>query len=164
MDVMQSGLTPLIPLVLLAPLLIRVAYCDLRYMKIPNALSLAALALFIVSSPLIGWEEAGWRLSTAAIVFGLGFVAFAFGLFGGGDVKMLGALLLFIPSQSLTVYAYCFSASMLVGIGVLLLIRALPQSRESNWLGIKSVGAFPMGISIALSGLVFPFVVTFPAA
>lgn len=147
----------LLPLILLAPLLLYVGYSDLRYMRIPNWLSLLALALFTVTLPVIGLPEAGWRLLAAAIVFCLGFIGFAFRMFGGGDAKFLGALILFIPSQSLTLYAYVFSAAMLVGIGILLAARTLPASRESSWVGIASAGKFPMGISIAMSGLVHPF-------
>lgn len=155
--------TDLIPLFLLAPLLLFVGYSDLRYMRIPNLLSLIALALFVLTVPLIGWEEAGWRLLASGIVFGIFFVAFAFRLFGGGDVKMMGVLMLFIPSQSLGLYAYGFSFSMLLGISLLLLVRVLPFARESSWLGISSTGKFPMGISIAMSGLIHPIVLAFAA-
>jgi Flp pilus assembly protein protease CpaA len=50
----------LLPLILLAPVLAAVAYFDLRYMRIPNALVLIATRRFSFSaSPILGWPEAG---------------------------------------------------------------------------------------------------------
>lgn len=73
----------LIPLILIAPLLVFAGYSDLRHMRIPNFLSLAALALFVLTAPLLAWNELALRAVAGLIVFGLGFVAFMFGLFGG---------------------------------------------------------------------------------
>jgi prepilin peptidase CpaA len=149
----------LVPLLLMAPVLIAVAYCDMRYMRIPNMLSLIAIGIFVVTAPLIGWPEAGLRLAVAAVVFILGFIAFAFRLFGGGDIKMLSALMLFVPTQTLALYAYVFSAAMLIGIVFILSLRAGPWFRDSSWISMQAKGKFPMGISIALSGLLHPAIV-----
>ena len=54
--------TALLPLVAFGPILVLAGLSDLRRMRIPNWTSLAAVALFVLTAPVIGWEEAGWRL------------------------------------------------------------------------------------------------------
>lgn len=144
----------LFPLALMLPILGFAAYTDLTRMKIPNKLSLIGIGLFIVCIPFLPLEETGLRILSAAIVFALMFVLFAFGLFGGGDVKLLSVLILFIPSTSLFAFAYIFSASMFVGILLVLLLQSFPKMAPSNWLSAQRKGHFPMGISIALAGMI----------
>jgi prepilin peptidase CpaA len=148
----------LAPLVVLSPILVAVAIWDLRFMRIPNALSLIAVALFVISCLFSLPVDIVARVSVAATVFGLGFVAFCFRMFGGGDVKILSALMLFVPIQSLTLFAYLFSASMLIGILAILGLRRLPQAADHRWKSISASTKFPMGISIALSGILLPLV------
>jgi len=149
----------LFPLVLLAPILAAVAYFDLRYMRIPNALVLLALALFVLSAPFLGWPEIGTRVAASLVVLVIGFALFAMGMFGGGDAKMMAALMLFVPSQSYTLFGYGFSAAMLAGIGLILLLRRVPVLTETSWVSFQQRGTFPMGISIAMAGLVHPIAI-----
>lgn len=148
----------LVPLLLMSPILVVAAYCDLKFMRIPNALSLEAIALFGLSGILIGLPEVGWRLVAALAVFSVGTGAFAFRLVGGGDVKMLAALMLFIPSSVWTLHALVFSASLVVGLVLMRTWRKFPGLHPPGWVSLASPGAFPMGISIALSGLALPMV------
>ena len=149
-----------LPLVLLAPLLVAVGYFDLKYMRIPNVVVLLAIALFVVTAPLVGWQELGLRLAVAGGVLALGFALFAVGIWGGGDVKMLAALMLFVPSQTYTLFALGFSAAMLLGIATILVLRAVPFLAGSSWISLQQRGTFPMGISIALAGLQHPVLMT----
>ena len=149
----------MLPLWLLSPLLLSVGYCDLRYMRIPNALSLLAVALFVLTMPLLGWQEVLVRLAAAAIVFGAGFVIFALRMVGGGDVKILGALMLFIPSTTYQIFSFGFSAALILGLAFVLGLRLVPRLQRTDWVTMRSHGTFPMGISIALAGLVHPFIV-----
>jgi prepilin peptidase CpaA len=142
----------------LAPLLCAVAYYDLRFLRIPNALVLIAVGLFAIMLPVIGWPEAGSRLLAALIVFAIGFAGFALNVLGGGDVKMMAALLLFVPSDSYVVFALGFSAAMLVGIVAVLLLRATPRLANSSWAFARQPNTFPMGIAIAMCGLGHPLV------
>jgi len=143
----------LFPLALMLPVLAFAAYTDLTRMKIPNMLSLIGVALFAVSIPFLPFEETGLRILCAAIVFAVMFLLFAFGLFGGGDVKLMAVLMLFIPSSSLFEFSYIFSASMLIGIVLISLLQAYPAMVPSHWRSIQRKGHFPMGISIALAGM-----------
>jgi len=146
----------LMPLVLVAPLLAWGAVSDLRRMRIPNAVSLVLVAVFAVAAAVAPPDDLLPRVAIAAAVFAAGLLAYLFGLFGGGDVKMLSALLLFVPVPTLLLFAYVFSAAMLVGIAAVLALRRLPAARRSGWKSISGATGFPMGLSIALAGLAHP--------
>ena len=146
----------LIPLILTSPILVAVAYCDLRYMRIPNVLSVLILAIFVVSSVVYPPVDLLARIVVAATVFGLGFLAFCARILGGGDVKILSALTLLVPLHSLGLFAYVFSAAMLVGIAAILTLRRLPMAADHGWKSISGSTRFPMGISIALAGIAHP--------
>lgn len=144
------------PLLLIAPLLIAAAYCDLRFMRIPNSISLILVAVFVVAALLYPPPDVLTRLTAASIVFGLGFTAFGFHLIGAGDVKLLSALVLFIPANGLILFANLFSASLLIGVASILLLRRSRFAGAPGWKSLSGSRKFPMGISIALAGLAFP--------
>lgn len=146
----------LLPLVLIAPLLVWGAWSDLRRMRIPNAVSLVCLAVFAVTAAIAPPEDLALRIAVAAAVFAAGFVTYLLGLFGGGDVKMLSALVLFIPVPTLALFAYVFSAAMIVGMALVLGLRRIPAAHRLGWKSISGSKGIPMGISIAMAGLVHP--------
>lgn len=153
-------LAELVPLVLLSPVLVATGYSDLRRMRIPNALSLAALALFAVSAPfLMPLEAIALRAAIAAGVLCLGFLMFAFGLVGAGDVKIFSALLLFVPTPTMSVFLFVFSVAMILGMALMPVLRALPNAAQTGWVALERDAKFPMGISIAMAGLAHPVVV-----
>ena len=145
-----------VPLMLLGPLLVIAALGDLRRMRIPNTLSLAALALFAACLPFTGLADLGPRVLAAGAVFVLGFALFAANLIGGGDVKLLSALVLFVPPEAWTLYANLLAASLLLGLLAVVAVQAIPNGERSSWAVRRNKGSFPMGLSIALSGLVLP--------
>jgi prepilin peptidase CpaA len=144
------------PLVALAPILLFAGASDLRHMRIPNALSLAALALFALCATATPPADLLARLLTAGVVFALGFAAFCLRLFGGGDVKLLAALMLFVPTALLPLFGLIFSAALLAGIALLLALRRIPALNRVGWRSLARGNHFPMGISIALAGLALP--------
>ncbi len=149
----------LIPLLILAPVLLAVAWSDLRHMRIPNTLSIIALVLFVLSAIVLPPPDIVVRVVVAAVVFAIGFAGFSLGLWGGGDVKILAALLLFIPVTTLQLFCYVFSASMLAGICVILGLRRIPAVEGLGWKSVSGSTKFPMGISIATAGLLHPLAV-----
>lgn len=146
----------LLPLILLAPVLFAVAYCDLRFMRIPNLISLLAIALFVLCALAFPPADLLTRLGGASAVLALGLLAFAFHLVGGGDVKFLAALMLFIPTSALVLFANIFSAALLTGIVLILGLRRIPATRTWGWKSFDGTKKFPMGLSIALAGLATP--------
>ncbi len=149
----------LIPLILLIPVLLAVAWTDLRSMRIPNVLSLIALAICIVTAPLIPMPEIGLRLAAAAITGVFGLILFGLRLMGGGDLKILTVLMLAIPSRTWIEFGWLFSASVLLGAAFLILLRSAPWLTDSSWITIRARSKFPLGLSIAMAGIAHPFFV-----
>lgn len=143
----------LVPLALAVPILVWIAWTDFRFMRIRNRAVLLAVAVFVVTVPVIGIEEAAWRLLAAAIVFGIGVLLFAFRILGGGDVKMAGALLLLVPTGTYTLFGYVFAFATLVAILFMLSLRAIPALRRSGPVSLRARGTMPMGLAFGLCGL-----------
>jgi prepilin peptidase CpaA len=147
---------PYLGLMLASPILMAMAYCDLRYMQIPKWVSGGLIAIFVVMGlTLVPWAESGARMAVAAGVFATGFAAFAMRLIGGGDVKALSALMLLIPVPALTLFMLAFAACLMIGIMAVLVTRHIYGQADAAWAFLQSK-AFPMGISIAGAGLVLP--------
>lgn len=149
----------LVPLLALAPLLVAVALSDLRKLRIPNSYCLAAVALFAVAAAAGLAPDFALRIVVAASVLVLGFAAYCLKLFGGGDVKFMAVLLLFVPVESLQLYAFVFSAAMLAGIAAFLSLKRLPAAAALDWRSMAPGRQLPMGVPIALSGLLHPLAV-----
>lgn len=143
----------LVPLALATPLLLWIAWTDFRYMRIRNSAVMVAVALFVLTLPLIGWAEGGWRLLAAGIVFLAAFTMFALRMLGGGDVKMGAALMLFVPSGTYTLFGMMFSMAMMVGIALILSLRAVPALRRSGPVSLRAAGTFPMGLALGGAGI-----------
>ena len=82
-------------------LLAYVVYSDLKARIIPNAVNAAVAVLaapFWIASGEALWPMVGWQLLLAAGVFAVFAALFAMGAMGGGDVKLLTALALWLPA------------------------------------------------------------------
>jgi prepilin peptidase CpaA len=138
----------------LSPILVAVAIKDLSELRIPNALVLFTMMIFAVTCWWLPLAELADRFLAAAITFGLLLLLFAGRLVGGGDVKMLPALVLFVPPSHWTEFGALLSAALVVGvIGIGVARAAISGGGPSGWLALDRPRTFPMGVSIALSGL-----------
>lgn len=144
------------PLFVIAPLLLSAIYFDLRYLRIPDLITVLLVGVFVICAVLFTPDDLAIRLSVAAGVFALGFAAFSARLVGGGDVKLLPALLLFIPANGLILFANLFSLSLLAGVAAIVLLRQSRFATASGWKSLSQPRAFPMGLSIGLAGLIYP--------
>lgn len=149
----------LVPLVALAPVLIWVAVSDLREMRIPNLVVVIALGCFVLWMPLLGWGEVGLRVLAAAVTFAIGYVLFALRAFGGGDVKFLSALMLFVPSAAVAQFLLLLSGALVLGSVISLTLQSAPVAARLGWKSVQARGKLPMGISLAMSGLALPYFV-----
>jgi prepilin peptidase CpaA len=149
----------LVPLVAAAPVMVTAAWSDLRHMLIPNVLSLILVGIFVLFSLAFPPEDLLARLMVAGSVLVLGMGANYLGLFGGGDVKLLSALLLLVPVPTLVTFAHVFSVSMLLGIAAIMLLRRVPMLAATGWPAFRPGRHFPMGVSIGMAGLAHPAVV-----
>jgi len=150
----------LLPIILLLPVMLAVGFCDFRYMKIPNILSILGIIIFIGTAFLLPIPEIGLRILASIIAMVVGFILFALRMFGGGDIKIFSVLMLFIPSQTMALFGLVFSISILFGIGLIMTLRIAPGAQESRWVSLKERVKFPMGISISLAAILHPFFIT----
>jgi prepilin peptidase CpaA len=143
-------------LALLVPALLIAVWSDLRSRTIPNGLTIA-IALCAIpfwwATGLSFWPEAALQIGLAALVFASFAVAFAIGAMGGGDVKLLGALALWLPWPSLLVMLVVMS----IAGGALTLVMLVRHRFAGNGAkkGSKDGGPLeiPYGVAIAVGGL-----------
>jgi prepilin peptidase CpaA len=139
---------PSILLALLAAMLLAACWCDLKARTIPNLLNLAVALLAIPFWWSIGlalWPDVALQLGVAALVFALFAIAFAFGAMGGGDVKLVAAIALWLPASS--VVALLFIMSVAGGALTLAMLIRHRLARRKSQLEI------PYGVAIAFGGL-----------
>jgi prepilin peptidase CpaA len=143
------------PLLVVCPLLVSVAINDLKYLRIPNAIVLASLVVFVFCVPLIGLPEAIMRLAVSAVVFAICVGLYAFRIMGGGDTKMIPAMFFFIPGDEALSYTIIFAWSLLGGIILVRLMRLRLQHENASWVSMRPNAEFPVGTAISLSGFAF---------
>jgi prepilin peptidase CpaA len=92
-----------------------------------------------------GWVDVAWQIGIAIGVFALFVGAFHFGWMGGGDVKMIGALALWLPGPTLF---FMLMVMSIIG-GVLTPIMMFDHWRR------KAPGAVetPYGVAIAMASM-----------
>jgi prepilin peptidase CpaA len=140
--------------ILVVASLLGAAAFDLVRREIPDTCSLAVLAAAIL---LILAEPAQWRDGLVAFSAGLalfltGAFLFFAGIWGGGDVKLVGAVGVWIGWAGLPGFLV---AMALVGGALALLILALrPARRFVPWLAVER--GVPYGVAIAAAGMMVP--------
>jgi prepilin peptidase CpaA len=144
---MYGGLSEIL-IALLAAALVVAAVGDMRTRTIANGLTLAiALAAipFWWLSDLALWPDVALRIGIAAGVFAVFALAFYLGMMGGGDVKLLGAVALWLPPGAVM---FLLVAMSLAGgaITVVMLVRHKLARREGRL-------EIPYGVAIAFGGL-----------
>jgi len=135
-------------LVLLAAMLVAACWCDLKARTIPNGLNLAVALLAIPFWWSIGlalWPDVALQFGVAALVFALFAVAFALGAMGGGDVKLVAAIALWLPWPSVVALLFIMS----VAGGALTLVMLI-RHRLARANGRPEI---PYGVAIAFGGL-----------
>ena len=145
---MQNGFISLGLMALLGVLMIMAAVSDLRSRTISNRLN-AAMALLAVPF----WFAAGWSIwpdvplqfAAAFAVFLLFAGFFAIGAMGGGDVKMIGAVMLWIP---LPLFIPMLAIMAIAG-GILSAVMLIQSKIRPSDKAIE----VPYGVAIAIAGL-----------
>ncbi|MGJ3231054.1 MAG: A24 family peptidase [Oceanicaulis sp.] len=137
------------------------AWSDVRRYTIPNWISGALIALWLVAAPfaLTSWGQAGVSLLTFAVVLGIGMALWAPGWLGGGDVKLIaaGALWFGWPDTG----SFLLAAMVCGGVLALVLMvlrrfsPALPLNAELIAKTPLAQGApAPYGVAICAGALV----------
>lgn len=135
-------------LVALGLILVSAGIEDARKREIANwknaAIALLALPWWVANGLQL-WPDVAIQIGIALAVFALFAAAFHFGMMGGGDVKMIGALALWFPFQPLVTMLVIMS---LAGGAITLLMLI------DKWLRRQSAQPeVPYGIAIAIAGL-----------
>ena len=145
---MQSGSVSIGLMILLGVMMIAAAVSDLRSRTISNGLN-AAMALLAIPF----WIAAGWSIwPDIPLQFGAAFAVFllfaglfAIGAMGGGDVKMIGAVMLWIP---LPLFVPMLTI-MAIGGGILSAIMLIYMKLRPS----EKAAEVPYGVAIAAAGL-----------
>lgn len=145
---MESGTISLCLMALLGLLMIAAAISDLRSRTISNELN-AAMALlaipFWIGTGLAFWPDVAIQFGAALAVFLIFVGLFAIGAMGGGDVKMIGAVMLWVPLPQfmpmLTVMA--------IGGGILSAVMLINMKLRPSDKPVE----VPYGVAIAAAGL-----------
>jgi prepilin peptidase CpaA len=132
----------------LALALLAAAFWDLRTRTIPNGLNLAialgALPFWWLSG-LSLWPDIALQIAVAAGVFGIFALAFALGAMGGGDVKMVAAIALWLPPAAVVLLLVVMS----IAGGALTLFMAVRHRLRKAQHKLE----VPYGVAIAFGGL-----------
>lgn len=145
---MVNGMISLGMMVIFGLLMIAAAVSDVRSRTISNELN-AAMALlaipFWIASGLALWPDVPIQFGAAFAVFVVFAALFAIGAMGGGDVKMIGAVMLWIPlplfMPTLTVMA--------IGGGILSAMMLIYMKLRPSDKPVE----VPYGVAIAAAGL-----------
>jgi len=143
MEMLKYGL-----LIALAIALIFAAFSDIRERKIANWLNIGIAAgapVFWIASGMAFWPDIVIQLGLAFVVFWAFAALFALGALGGGDVKLLGALALWLTPMAFL---------------DLLLVMAFVGGAIAVWFVIRRVvlkpktqGTLPYGVAITAGAL-----------
>jgi len=145
---MDAALPPMPLLISLGTMLLVAGYTDIISRTIPNPLNLmiALLAPFYWIATGIGlWPDLAWQIGLAALVFAI-FAGFnAIGMIGGGDVKLLGALALWVPPGALLSVLFVMAlAGGLLAIAYIIRMRIVRNAPRPE---------LPYGLAIMAAGL-----------
>jgi prepilin peptidase CpaA len=144
----MSGVIANLVVAILAAMLIVAAVGDLRTRIIPNWLNAAVALLAIPFWWLTGlafWPEVAAQIAVAAILFALFAAAFHFGMIGGGDVKLVAALALWLPLGAVVKLLVIMSIA-----GGALSIVMLARQRLGKE---KAPPEVPYGVAISFAGI-----------
>lgn len=134
--------------ILLAVLLLMAAWSDIRTRTISNELNatiaLMAIAFWWVAGEAL-WPDVAIRIGVAIALFVLCALLFMLRMMGGGDVKMIAALALWLPFGALMVM---LTVMALAG-GVITLALLIRQ----RWRPNLPRPEIPYGVAIAIGGL-----------
>lgn len=139
-------LSPAWLLVILAALLLAAGLWDLRARIIPDHINAAIAVLAFAYLLLSGasWQQIAIQTGIALVILVVFALQFRFGLIGGGDVKMIAALALWVPAGAILNLLWIMAlAGAAVGIATLVhhRLRGRPGRAE-----------LPYGIAIMVAG------------
>jgi prepilin peptidase CpaA len=144
----MSSALPWILLGLLVLMLLAASWEDLKSRTISNGLNIAIALLAIPfwwSTGLSLWPEVAIQIGVAVAVFGLFAIAFALGAMGGGDVKLIAAVALWVPASMVPMLIMIMSLA-----GGALTLAMLARQHFARSEGKPEI---PYGVAISFGAL-----------
>lgn len=155
-------------------LLLAAASSDIARYRIPNVVVYAIVIAFAVGAAFnFSWPGIAWSVGAGVAMYLLGAGLFAFGLFGGGDVKLIAAMALWTGFADLSRFLLVMTAAGGL-LSIVWLVRRHRQRPAIASDAASSPDAFssdapssdtpthpkvpnriPYGVAIALAGLDF---------
>jgi prepilin peptidase CpaA len=131
-------------LILVTALVCLAMYSDVRWRKIPNCLTLPAVALgFVLNFVGNGWNGLLFALMGLLVGMGLLMLPYLLGGMGGGDVKLMGALGTLLGGYAvLNVFLYTSLIGGMIAIVVAVANRSLIEMLKRIVLFMKCVFLF----------------------
>jgi prepilin peptidase CpaA len=133
------------PMIMVVGLLILlVIYSDLRWRKIPNCLTLPAIALgFLLNFLGNSWNGLVFAFFGLLVGMGLLILPYLLGGMGGGDVKFLGALGTMLGSYAvLNVFLYTTLVGGVIAVAVAIANKSFVEMLKKVWLLLKCIFLF----------------------
>lgn len=131
---------------------------DINRLIIPNWLNLTLAGLFIPAAAVSGLplEILGGHLLAGLLAFMVAFGLFALRLFGGGDAKMIPAVVLWMgPAASFPFVIYMAVVGGICAFAVLVIRRAMPAALIPGFMRapFEPDAGVPYGVAIAAGAL-----------
>ena len=142
------------PMIMVVGLLVLLAiYSDLRWRKIPNCLTLPAIALgFLLNFLGNSWNGLVFAFFGLLVGMGLLILPYLLGGMGGGDVKLLGALGAMLGGYAvLNVFLYTTLVGGVIAIIVAIANKSFVEMLKKVWLLLKCI--FLLRAPLAGAGL-----------
>ncbi|MEM0985369.1 MAG: prepilin peptidase [Pseudomonadota bacterium] len=127
---------------------------DVATLKIPNWLnvSLVTLGLSALFVAGLGFEATIWHLTVALLAFVVSFALFVAGVWGGGDAKMVPAVLLWIgPLGVMPFLQWMVVAGGILAAVLIVARRTVPAGYRPRFLrkSLEKGAGAPYGVAIA---------------
>lgn len=146
-----------------AALFIASAVTDVLQLRIPNAFVAALVLLFVFVCIVAPPKSIFWaHVAPAIVVFALAAIPFFFNAFGGGDVKLLAAAVLWVGLPSLGVFFISLAVFGLMALFVFAVMRVQVVAALA-WAGARLGRAIPVPASLQ-TGKSIPYGVVIAAA
>ena len=119
-------------------------YSDLRWRRIPNCLTLPAIAFgFLLNFLGNSWNGLIFAFFGLVVGMGLLMLPYLLGGMGGGDVKLMGALGAMLGSYSvLNIFLYATLVGGGIAIVVVMANKSLIETLKKVWLLLKCIFLF----------------------
>ncbi|MEL6576392.1 MAG: prepilin peptidase [Pseudomonadota bacterium] len=152
----------------LTPILLYIMYSDVKDGRIPNIACLMVVVVFLATGSWgLPLETFLWRIGHLVIAFfiGWGIFTIAGNVVGGGDIKILIALVPFVPGPYIGTAMVIWSGCALISVVLFLILRQVMKRRDTPFIslnqadakGVKRLGKLwlPVGFSISMAMFIY---------